>query len=112
MPACVRNSRLPVEPESIVGEVLGRRAAKGVDPAAADFECPYIQSRCPKRSTQLPSEPYPVCSLWKPAPRKSTQGPELIFVCPQRFYAVDFLDRKSTRLNSSHYCASRMPSSD
>ena len=82
---------MPFEPESIVGEVLGRRAAKGVYPAAADFECPYIQSRCPKRSTQLPSEPYPVCSLWKPAPRKSTQGPELIFVCPKRFYAVDFL---------------------
>src|SRR3546814_17141937 len=30
--------------------------------------------------------------------------------CPAR-YIVAHLDRKSTRLNSSHYCASRMPSS-
>ncbi|POF61298.1 NotI family restriction endonuclease [Novacetimonas maltaceti] len=82
---------MPFEPETIVGEVLGRRAVKGIDPTHTDFECPYIQSRCPKRSTQLPNEPYPVCSLWKPASRKSMQGPELIFVCPKRFYAVDFL---------------------
>src|SRR3546814_17081610 len=71
--------------------VIRSAGGNGWRSCCPDFECPYIQSRCPKRSTQLPSEPYPVCSLWKPAPRKSTQGPELIFVCPQRFYAVDFL---------------------
>jgi len=82
---------LPFDPETIVGEVLGRRAVKGANPAAADFECPFIQSRCPKRSTQLPDEPYPVCSIWRPAKPKLAQGPDLIFVCPKRFYAVDFL---------------------
>lgn len=82
---------MPFNPETIVGEILGRRAVKGTNPAASDFECPYIHSRCPKRSTQLKAEPYPVCTLW----RKNEAGdPEqdLIFVCPKRFYAVDFLN--------------------
>lgn len=81
---------MPCNPETIIGEVLGRRAVKGVDPTATDFECPFIHARCPKRSTQLPDEPYPVCTLW----RKNDGGdPEedLIFICPKRFYAVDFL---------------------
>src|SRR3546814_10220339 len=38
------------------------------------------------------------------APVHAAMGNEEIIICP-------FLDRKSTRLNSSHYCASRMPSS-
>jgi hypothetical protein len=81
---------LPCNPESVIGEVLGRRAVKGADPSATDFLCPYIKSRCPKRSTNLPDEPYPVCTLWKNGP---TDIPEkgLVFVCPKRFYAVDFL---------------------
>lgn len=83
---------MPFDPETIVGEVLGLKAVSGVDPAKTDFQCPYIKSRCPKRSTQLPNEPYPVCTLWRnhaevePDPSK-----DLIFICPKRFYAVDFL---------------------
>ncbi len=82
---------MPFNPESIIGEVLGRRAVKGADPGAADFECPFIQSRCPKRTIQLPAEPYPVCSLWRKGDGEGEPTNDLIFVCPKRFYAVDFL---------------------
>jgi len=82
---------LPCNPESIIGEVLGRNAVKGLDPTATDFECPFIKSRCPKRSTQLPNEPYPVCTLWRRSTGEPDPANDLIFVCPKRFYAVDFL---------------------
>lgn len=82
---------MPCNPETIIGEVLGRRAVKGSNPSAADFECPFIKSRCPKRSTQLPNEPYPVCTLWRRSTGEPDPGRDLIFVCPKRFYAVDFL---------------------
>lgn len=82
---------MPCNPEEIIGEVLGKAALKGADPAANDFECPYIRSRCPKRSTQLPDEPYPVCTLWRRNSGAPNPADDLIFVCPKRFYAVDFL---------------------
>jgi len=75
---------LPVEPEAFIGEVLGRPAAKGFDPSAHGFTCPYIGSRCVKRSTTLVTEPYPVCSIL-------LRGGNQICVCPKRFYEVDFL---------------------
>lgn len=82
---------MPCNPETIIGEVLGRRAVKGVDPSTSNFECPFIKSRCPKRSTQLPDEPYPVCTLWRRPKGEPNPSQDLIFVCPKRFYAVDFL---------------------
>lgn len=82
---------MPFDPEAIIGEVLGRKATKGADPAATQFECPYIRTRCPKRSAQLRDEPYPVCSLWRSAKTATDATKDLIFVCPKRFYAVDFL---------------------
>jgi len=82
---------LPCNPETIIGEVLGRNAVKGLDPTTTDFECPFIRSRCPKRSTQLPDEPYPVCTLWRRSTGEPDPATDLIFVCPKRFYAVDFL---------------------
>ena len=84
---------MPCDPETIVGEILGERARKGADPAATDFLCPYIKSRCPKRSTQLKEEPYPVCTLWRrgDVDTPAVAAEDLIFVCPKRFYAVDFL---------------------
>ena len=82
---------MPCNPETIVGEVLGRRAVKGADPAASGFECPFIHSRCPKRTIQLPEEAYPVCTLWRRGDGERDPAKDLIFVCPKRFYAVDFL---------------------
>lgn len=82
---------MPCDPADIVGEILGRRAVKGANPAALAFECPFIKSRCPKRSTQLQEEPYPVCTLWRRSDNQLDPATDLIFVCPKRFYAVDFL---------------------
>jgi hypothetical protein len=81
---------LPFNPETVIGEALGRRAKKGFDPALQSHECPFIKSTCLKRTKQLPNnEPYPVCTIWR---RESTNpDDDLIFVCPKRFYAVDFL---------------------
>lgn len=82
---------LPYNPEAIIGEVLGTRALKGADPAAKTFECPYIKSTCPKRSTNLPKESYPVCTIWKGNPSAPAPGADLICVCPKRFHAINFL---------------------
>lgn len=82
---------MPCNPETIIGEVLGRRAVKGADPAAEEYRCPYLHSRCVKRSTNLPTEPYPVCTLWRRHEGVPDPASDLIFVCPKRFYAVDFL---------------------
>lgn len=87
----VREWRLPCNPETIVGEILGQRARKGANPAVNDFICPYIKDRCSKRSTQLPQEPYPVCTLWRKSKGQPDPSEDLIFICPKRFYAVDFL---------------------
>ena len=82
---------MPFNPETMIGEVLGRKAEKGANPAASGFICPFIQTRCPKRSQNLANnESYPVCSLWKNGPATNPEE-DLIFVCPKRFYAVDFL---------------------
>jgi hypothetical protein len=82
---------LPFNPELVIGEILGKKAFKGIDPSSSDFECPFIKSRCTKRSTNLPGEPYPVCSLWRKGDGNTDPKQDLIFVCPKRFYAVDFL---------------------
>jgi hypothetical protein len=83
---------LPCNPENIIGEVLGRRAAKGFEPSESGFQCPFIKSPCLKRSKQLKdNEPYPVCTLWKRTDGDAVAVNDLIFVCPKRFYAVDFL---------------------
>ena len=78
---------MPSDPTEVLGEILGRPAAKGFDPAAHDFICPFIGSKCTKRSASLGSEPYPVCSI-----RRNIGGaPARICVCPKRFYSIDLL---------------------
>lgn len=82
---------MPFNPETMIGEVLGHKAEKGANPASSNFHCPFIKTRCVKRSQNLPNnEPYPVCTLWKNGPATDPDE-DLIFVCPKRFYAVDFL---------------------
>lgn len=82
---------MPFKPENVIGEVLGVRAKAGVDPSATKFICPFIDSRCIKRSTANKSEPYPVCSIWQKSNQALQAHKDLICVCPKRFYAVDFL---------------------
>lgn len=89
-----RSWRLPYNPENAIGEILGRRAIKGQKPSP-DFICPFLDSRCVKRSTQRRGEAYPICSLWRGAPadpttRRQDAKANLIAVCPKRFYAIDF----------------------
>lgn len=86
-----RKRPLVFNPETIVGEVLGERALKGAQPADKMFVCPYINSTCPKRSTNLPDEPYPVCTIWKGNPLEPDPAIDLICVCPKRFHHTDFL---------------------
>ena len=82
---------MPFNPELAIGEVLGLKAQKGMDPSATGYECPFIQKRCPKRSTNLKTVPYPVCTIWRRGDGEQDPERDLIFVCPKRFYAVDFL---------------------
>ena len=79
---------MPYNPENFVGEVLGQAATKGVNPAATNYRCPFMDVRCVKRSTSLKDTPYPVCTIWY----GRGDSRELICVCPKRFYAVDFLN--------------------
>jgi len=82
---------MPFDPADAIAEVQGQLAAAGANPATSDFLCPYIQKKCPKRSTNLGIEPYPVCSLWKNAKKERDPTRDLICVCPKRFYQVDWL---------------------
>lgn len=84
---------MPVNPESIVGEVLGATAKKGFDPKGSGHLCPFINRTCVKRSQRLVpiGSPYPVCSIWKGAGATPSAATDLFCVCPKRFYAVDFL---------------------
>lgn len=75
---------MPFNPEEAIGEVLGRPAVKGIDPASELFECPFLHTTCIKRSTLLPGQSYPVCTI-----RTRREG--YVCVCPQRFKGVDFL---------------------
>lgn len=79
-----------VDPREIIGEVLGRRASLGFDPASADFICPYIESQCTKRGKNVEG-PYPVCSIWRGTKGGDDAEKDLIIVCPKRFYEVSFL---------------------
>lgn len=79
------------DPTEAIAEIQGQRATSGVDPRRNDFECPYIKKRCPKRSTNLNEEAYPICSLWKNSKFGLDPVRDLICVCPKRFYQVDWL---------------------
>lgn len=84
---------MPVDPRDIIGEVCGRRATSGYNPSRNDFLCPFIESRCPKRSKSVANgEAYPVCTLWRYSKSESTAQRDLICVCPKRFYQINWLD--------------------
>jgi hypothetical protein len=82
---------MPFDPTDAIAEVQGQQATSLVNPAHTNFLCPYIQKKCPKRSTNLGIEPYPVCSLWKNSKEERDPIRDLICVCPKRFYQIDWL---------------------
>ncbi|MFY2823483.1 NotI family restriction endonuclease [Ruegeria sp. MALMAid1280] len=82
---------MPFDPRDAIAEVQGQKAEFNASPEQSDFFCPYIEVECPKRSTNLGKEPYPVCSLWKNSKLARDPVRDLICVCPKRFYQVDWL---------------------
>lgn len=56
------------------------------NPVNADYQCPFINSQCLKRSQRLEG-PYPVCSIWR-----GQRTRKLVCLCPKRFFQVNFLD--------------------
>ena len=77
---------MPFDPTQALGEILGQPATSGFDPATHDYRCPFLGSRCTKRSASI-DQPYPVCSIRRNVDGQARQ----ICVCPKRFHAVDFL---------------------
>ena len=62
------------------------------NPVNADYQCPFINSKCVKRSQRI-AGPYPVCSLYKWVGRGKENSPgPLICVCPKRFFEADIQD--------------------
>lgn len=76
---------MPVVPERVIGEILGKPAAWQRSPVNAGYLCPFINSECTKRAHRLEG-PYPVCSVWH---RK--RAPRLITTCPKRFFQADLV---------------------
>ncbi len=87
-----KKTKKSVNPLSIIGEILGRKAAVGFDPATHEFKCPYIKTECKKRGKSVVG-PYPVCSLWRGSDEEKDAKKDLIPVCPKRFYEVDFIEK-------------------
>ena len=84
-----RHQGLPGATDTGLPQEAGRgRAVAGFDPESLGFRCPFMGTRCVKRSTALGRDvPYPVCTV-----RKVIGGePKLYCVCPKRFFSVDFL---------------------
>lgn len=77
---------MPIDPTSIIGEILGTRAAEMRNPVNVEYRCPFINSECVKRSQRI-AGPYPVCSLYKWA--RGSPSSDLVCVCPKRFFEVD-----------------------
>ncbi len=76
---------MPIDPLTIIGEILGEPAGSMRNPVNAEYRCPYINSTCLKRSQKIQG-PYPVCSIFT-----GRRTPDLIAVCPKRFYAADLV---------------------
>ncbi|MCF6287267.1 MAG: hypothetical protein L3K26_19105 [Candidatus Hydrogenedentes bacterium] len=76
-----------IDPCNIIGEVLGEPANQMRNPVNADYQCPFMNSRC-KKSSQRIEGPYPVCSIFK---TKVNAVENLIAVCPKRFLETTFI---------------------
>lgn len=77
---------MSVDPTNIIGEILGEPASEMRNPVNADYQCPFINSQCLKRSQRIEG-PYPICSIWRGA-----NSAKLVCLCPKRFFQVNFLE--------------------
>ena len=73
------------DPTQAVAEILGEPSAQMRNPANAEYECPFLNSVCTKRSTLLQA-PYPVCSVHRAGVRGAPRTGPPICTCPYRFY--------------------------
>ncbi|MBO0358600.1 hypothetical protein J0X19_11640 [Hymenobacter sp. BT186] len=75
---------MPIDPTTIICEILGQPAPDMRNPANADYECPFLSGPCTKRSPQLEG-PYPVCTIFRP------NSTDPICVCPKRLNEIDIV---------------------
>jgi hypothetical protein len=74
---------MPVDPLTVIAEILGEPAESMRNPANAEYRCPFINSECIKKSHRF-AGPYPVCTVYG-----GRRNPEPICVCPMRFYEAE-----------------------
>lgn len=72
---------VPVDPTTLIAEVLGRPAQMGFDPASEGYQCPFTKKRCVKAAS---ATPLPVCSVFR--------GGRQVIICPKRLLERDVID--------------------
>lgn len=75
-------------PIDVIGEILGEPAEYMRNPVTLDYQCPFINSKCTKRSQRF-SGPYPVCSIF----HGKNENRKLMCVCPKRFFQASFTQK-------------------
>ena len=84
-------SAVPHDPTNVIAEILGEPANEMRNPANADYQCPFLDSTCTKKS-QLLTGPYPVCSVFRAGRRGQRSDRPPVCTCPNRFYEVQIQD--------------------
>lgn len=78
-----------IDPLRVITEILGEPAAQMRNPVNADYQCPFLNSRCVKTSQRI-AGPYPVCTIYYGG-RSARTVSRPICVCPKRFYGIDLV---------------------
>lgn len=81
---------MPIDPLLVVAEILGEPAREMRNPVNAEYQCPFLNSRCVKTSQRI-AGPFPVCTIRHGGRRQSQTG-RLMCVCPNRLYGADLLN--------------------
>lgn len=76
---------MPENPTDFVAEILGEPSPEMRNPANAEYQCPFINGECTKRSQKL-SGPYPICSA---RPKSASLDDPPIIICPKRFFEAN-----------------------
>lgn len=84
-----KRSSLRIDPLKVIGEILGEPAAEMRNPVNANFQCPFLNSRCIKTSQRI-AGPFPVCTI-RYGGGMSGLNSRLMCVCPKRFYGIDLM---------------------
>lgn len=82
---------MQTDPANFIGEVLGEPASLMRNPVNAGYLCPFVNTKCTKRSHQV-SGPFPVCSIyrWQGRGSKKSQA-GLVCVCPNRLFQAEII---------------------